>query len=286
MSQLKTLTRRIKTAKNIAKITYAMELVAASKMRRAQDKASSSQPYADKLQQILDTLKGRVDPSSHPLLQPKSEGKLAVILLTTDKGLCGSYNTSLLRFLETWLTPRNVTVTFVPVGKKGSLYLVKTGQNLEAEFSSFPDRLSFEDTLAVSQIALDGFLKQDWQEVWIGYMRFVNTLSQTPHFTQLLPIINLFSHTQPGLAGEYVFEPSTQEILDWLLPYHVETQIYQAVLNAQASEHSARMVAMKSAHDNATDIVTDLTLDYNRARQAKITSELLDVITARTALGD
>ena len=290
MSHLKLINRRIKTAKNISKITQAMEMVAASKMRRAQDKALSSRPYTDRLHQILSTLEGRVDPKLHPLLQDKPAGKTLIILLTTDKGLCGPYNTNLFRSLETWLTDAaDLDINFVTIGKRGGSYIVKTHRDLTAEFPTFPDRLAYEDTLTISQIALDGFLKGDIKAVWIGYMRFVNTLSQQPHFTKLLPITQLFDQPtdQPlNTNQEYLFEPSTREILDWLLPYYVELQIYQAVLNAQASEHSARMVTMKNAHDNATDIVSGLTLDYNRARQTKITSELLDVITARAALGE
>ncbi|MBI4035049.1 MAG: ATP synthase F1 subunit gamma [Candidatus Chisholmbacteria bacterium] len=292
MSNLKRIFRRIKTAQNISKITRAMEMVAASKMRRAQDRALSSRPYTDRLYQILASLEGRVDPQLHPLLQDKSQGKTMVILLTTDKGLCGPHNTNLFRSLETWITTKpNLDFNFVAVGKKGAFYVVKTNRQLIADFPAFPDRFAYEDTLTIAQMVLDGFLKGDTKEVWLGYMRFINILSHQPHFTKLLPITQLFDQPQtpplsPEATGEYLFEPSTQDILNWLLPYYVELQIYQAVLNALASEHSARMVAMKSAHDNATDIISDLTLDYNRARQGKITSELLDIITARTALGE
>ena len=286
MSNLKRINRRIKTAKNISKITRAMEMVAASKMRRAQDRALSSRPYTERLHQILSSLQGRVDPKLHPLLQDKPQGKTMIILLTTDKGLCGPYNSNLFRSLETWVTAKNdLDINFVAVGKRGSAYLVKTERQLVADFPAFADRFAYEDTLTISQMALDGFLTGDIKEVWLGYMRFVNTLTQQPHFTKLLPITHLFDQADTS-PGEYLFEPSTEAILNWLLPYYVELQIYQAVLNALASEHSARMVTMKSAHDNATDIVSGLTLDYNRARQSKITNELLDVITARTALGE
>jgi F-type H+-transporting ATPase subunit gamma len=284
MANLKSISRRIKTAANISQITKAMEMVAASKMRRAQDRALSSRPYTDRLYQILGTLEGRVDPQLHPLLQAKTAGKTLVILLTTDKGLCGPYNTNLFRSLETWVTDtKAIDLRFVTIGKKGSSYIAKTGRDLAAQFPAFPDRFAYEDTLAISQLALDGFLNSDVKQVYLGYMRFVNTLSQQPQFTQILPITQLFA---PATTSQYLLEPSAREILDWLLPYYVELLIYQAVLNAQASEHSARMVTMKSAHDNATDIVADLTLDYNRARQTKITGDLLDVITARTALGE
>ena len=289
MANLKSITRRIKTASNISQITKAMEMVAASKMRKAQDRALSSRPYTDRLHQILATLEGRIDPQLHPLLQAKLAGKTLVILLTTDKGLCGPYNTNLFRSLETWAAnTKNVDLRFVTIGKKGGSYIAKTGRDLAAQFSAFPDRFAYEDTLAISQLALDGFLNSDVKQVYLGYMHFVNTLSQQPQFTQILPITRLFTPLPDAAAAtsQYLLEPSAREILNWLLPYYVELLIYQAVLNALASEHSARMVTMKSAHDNATDIVADLTLDYNRARQTKITSDLLDVITARTALGE
>ena len=291
MANLKSITRRIKTASNISQITKAMEMVAASKMRKAQDRALSSRPYTDRLHQILATLEGRIDPQLHPLLQAKSAGKTLVILLTTDKGLCGPYNTNLFRSLETWVADtKAIDLRFVTIGKKGGSYIAKTGRDLAAQFPAFPDRFAYEDTLAISQLALDGFLKHDIKTVYLGSMRFINTLSQQPQFTQILPIPQLFvpSASPPAASGtgQYLLEPSAREILDWLLPYYVELLIYQAALNAHASEHSARMATMKSAHDNATDIVTDLTLDYNRARQTKITSDLLDVITARTALGE
>lgn len=286
MANLKSIGRRIKTASNISQITKAMEMVAASKMRKAQDRALSSRPYTDRLRQILATLEGRVDPQLHPLLRSKPGGKTLVILLTTDKGLCGPYNTNLFRSLEAFSA--SVEIVFVSIGKKGSRYLVKTKRQLLAEFPAFPDRFAYEDTLAISQLALDGFSNGNVSQVYLGYMRFVNTLSQQPQFSQILPITGLFTPAAPQASGtsQYLLEPSPREILDWLLPYYVELLIYQAVLNALASEHSARMVTMKSAHDNATDIVTDLTLDYNRARQTKITGDLLDVITARTALGE
>lgn len=286
MANLKSIGRRIKTASNISQITKAMEMVAASKMRHAQDRALSSRPYTDRLRQILATLEGRVDPQLHPLLRSKPGGKTLVILLTTDKGLCGPYNTNLFRSLEAFSA--SVEIVFVSIGKKGSHYLAKTKRQLLAEFPAFPDRFAYEDTLAISQLALDGFLNGHVSQVYLGYMRFVNTLSQQPQFSQILPITGLFTPAAPPASGtsQYLLEPSPREILDWLLPYYVELLIYQAVLNALASEHSARMVTMKSAHDNATDIVSDLTLDYNRARQTKITGDLLDVITARTALGE
>ena len=287
MSNLKLINRRIKTAKNISKITRAMEMVAASKMRRAQDRALSSRPYTDRLYQVLGTLEGRVDPQLHPLLQPKDHGKVLLIMLTTDKGLCGPYNTNLFRALEQWTSAQaKLEIIYASIGKKGTNYLLKTKRQLQTEFPAFVDRFTYEDTLTISQMVLHGFLGGDIKEVWLGYMRFINTLSQTPQFTKILPITKLFDQVEVKSNTEYLFEPSTQEILDWLLPYYVELQIYQAVLNALASEHSARMVTMKNAHDNASDIVGSLTLDYNRARQSKITNELLDVVTARTALGE
>lgn len=284
---LKQIKGRIKTAKNIAKITQAMEMVAASKMRRAQERTLSSRPYALKLDQILQNLQGRVDPDVHKLLKVQGQGKIAIILISTDRGLCGPYNHNLFRFLDTQMLGPDLT--FVTVGRKGSHFLLKSKRNLEADFPGFPDHFIYEDTLAISQIALNGFLQGKFNQVWVAYMRFVNTLSQTPTLTKILPISDLFSSPQTSEKPSpslYLFEPSTHSILDWLLPYYVELKIFQSILDALASEHSARMVTMKNAHDSATDIVSDLSLDYNRARQTKITTELLDVITARAALGE
>lgn len=297
--------RRIKSSKNIAQITKAMEMVSAAKMKRAQTLAVDSRPYTEKMYEVINSLALRAkNQSDHYLFRDqrhdwdtKHEFKVLVVLFSTDKALCGGLNTNLFRGLERWLKtisieaklPKNTKFTFVTIGKKAKENTLKSGRQLLAEFSTFGDRPHFNDILPLSRLITEGFKLQEFQMVWLSFMEFVSTISQKLTVKQLLPIetkaLTEASISQPLVPeGEYIFEPEPNIIFEDLLPQYVELQLYHTLLESLASEHSARMVAMKSAHDNAEDVVDQLTLEFNQARQGKITGELLDVVSARMAI--
>ncbi len=303
MSSIKNIKRRIKAAKNISQITKAMEMVAASKMRKAQLKALASRPYATKLEEVLRRMSIVIDTGKHFLLSQRpastETNTIAIMIITPDKGLCGGLNSNIFRFLETFEKQLNqlhadvpVKYKYIAVGKKIREYILKSGRVLHAEFTTLPDRPLYEDILPISHLLLEGFKLGEFYKVYLLYTDFINTLSQKPRSIKLLPIdaedlaINLLTGTSqnPTPISEYVFEPSSDTILDWLLPYYFELSVYQKILEAQASEHSARMVSMRNASDNAKDILHFLNLEYNRKRQSTITNEIADIVTSRMAI--
>lgn len=311
MANTRDIRRRIKSVKNTAQITKAMEMVAASKMRRAQQAAMAGNPYSEALNKALTSLHDRVDQEAHPLLaQRKAQHgevkKTLVILLTSDKGLCGALNTNVLR--EASLLDTSSTV-FVAVGRKGNSFLSRTGRQVIADFL-LPDNPTFLQTKPISQFCLDQFLSGAVDQVNILYPKFINTLVQRPMNVQLLPInmdriekstdslpssnatssltdsLSPQTETKKDLleSGGYLFEPTQEIVLNTLLPYSFHFEVFQKIVDERASEQSARMVAMKAATDNAKNLVKDLTLEYNKARQASITTELLEITTAQMAL--
>jgi F-type H+-transporting ATPase subunit gamma len=291
MQSARIIKRRIKTTKNIKQITKAMEMVAASKMRRAQQQALRSKPYSNKLHESLTRLASSSQTFSHPLLESHEEGRSVVILVGPDKGLTGGMISNLLKEADLYMKQFGdiEMCDFITIGKKAREFALKMGFSIVAEFSNMSDKVAFEDILPITQLILDGYNKKTIKEVFIIYMDFVSTLIQNSKRNQLLPIsLGKAAIASPGEVidknieskFDYVFEPSPEEILDWILPYHIEVQVYQTMLEAKASEHSARMVAMKNAKDNAGEIIDDLTLEYNKSRQASITNELLDITTA------
>ncbi len=289
MASLRDIRRRIKSVKNTAQITKAMQMVAASKMRKAQEAALNGRPYAELLNRVLVSLRDRVDPSLHPMLEKREVKNELVILLSTDKGLCGGLNTNLFREI---LGLDANTTSFISVGRKGAQFLARTKRRMIADFV-LKDHPSFLETKAISRFAIERFLSGDADKVTVMYPRFVNTLVQRPTAIPLLPITSLeeaglsaaIEQPLPDAEGGVLFEPDAQSILDAIVPYYVHYELFQMVLGTRASEHSARMVAMKSATDNAKQLVKDLTLEYNKARQAAITTELLEIATAQLALG-
>lgn len=297
MSNIQSLKRRIKSAKNIKQITKAMEMVAASKMRRAQVQALSSRAYARKLQATMRTIAKLSSDYAHPLLTQPESGKDLILLISTDRSLAGSLNTNLFRNASEYVdahVPDRSTLAFMVAGQKGVSFALSQKGNLEAQFNNIPDPITYQDTLSISSMIIKGFLDGTYKSVTVLYMDFVSTLVQQFRSDVLLPIkpqdyidpteeYAADSEHDEVLAPAYTFEPSAPEILDWLLPYYVEMALYQIMLEAKASEHSARMVAMKNASENATEIISDLELDYNRSRQASITAEILDIATATMA---
>jgi len=287
MANTRDIRRRIKSVKNTAQITKAMQMVAASKMRKAQLAATAGMPYADLMNKVLVSLRDRVDATVHPLLEQREIKKELVLIISSDKGLCGALNTNLLReasHLDAGKT------SFVATGRKGVQFLVRMKRKLLADFV-LADAPSFLQSKEISKFCLDQFLSGEVDKVSVLYSQFVNTLTQKPVMSTILPISPMEASGHPENmptkaddGGTILFEPGPAEVLDAVLPYYVHFQIYQMVLNARASEHSARMVAMKSATDNAKQLVKDLTLEYNKVRQASITSELLEISTAQMAL--
>jgi len=290
MASLRDIRRRIKSVKNTAQITKAMQMVAASKMRKAQQTALNGRPYAELMNRVLVFLRDQTDPSVHPLLERREVKKELVVVLTSDKGLCGGLNTNVLREVAQYDKENTL---FVSVGRKGTQYLARTKRNLVAEFP-FKDIPNFLETKAISKFCIEKFLSGDVDRVSVLFPAFVNTLTQTPKTFPLLPITSLDEVGFKAKAsfepvktteGQILFEPGAEEVLNSILPYYVHTELYQALLGARASEHSARMVAMKNATDNAKTLVKDLSIEYNKARQAGITTELLEIATAQLALG-
>lgn len=283
MPSTRDIRRRIKSVKNTAQITKAMQMVAASKMRKAQAAALAGRPYAQALNRVLVALKDRVDHSLHPLLEVRDVKRELVLMISTDKGLCGGLNTNLFREVSKFDTSKT---EFVNIGRKGKQFLARTKRNLIADFE-IGDHPSFLEVKQVSKFCVEKFLSGDVDKVTVLFSHFVNTLSQTPSAVTLLPIAALPVNEDVELPQEgssFMFEPSAYDVLDAILPYYIHFGVYQTILDSRASEHSARMVAMKSATDNAKSLVSDLTLEYNKIRQASITSELLEITTAQMAL--
>ena len=278
--------RRIKSIKNTAQITKAMQMVAASKMRKAQAAAIAGRPYAELINRVLVAVSKRTDPALSPLLEVRVVKKELVLVVSTDKGLCGALNTNLLRETSQF---DGRPASYVATGRKAVQYLARTKKDLLADFQ-LKDSPGLIDTKPISKFLIDKFLSGEVDKVSVLYTRFVNTLSLKPTIQTLLPIspADLPKSSEPESKDdhlEFQYEPSAAEVLAGILPHYVHFQVYHMILDARASEHSARMVAMKNATDNAKTLIKDLTLEYNKIRQASITTELLEISTAQMAVG-
>jgi F-type H+-transporting ATPase subunit gamma len=290
MANTQDIRRRIKSIRNIGQLTKAMQMVAASKMRRAQQHALAGRPYAALMNRVLVSLQKRTDPRLHPLLNVREVKKELVLIISTDKGLAGALNTNLFREAANFDSSKTA---FVVTGKKARQYIARTKRELLADFE-LKDSPSFVETKAISKFCTEKFLNLEVDKVSVLYTHFINTVSQRPVVQTLLPI-SAFDlpkgEKKEGATDDvdpllgYVFEPSAELVLDAVLPYYIQYQVFQMILDARASEHSARMVAMKNATDNANQFIKDLTLEYNKMRQAGITTELLEIATAQMAVG-
>lgn len=280
MAQIREIKRRIKSINNTAKVTHAMELVSAAKMRKSQEAAIASRPYTGALTEILNEVKSKSE-NSHSLLSAKDAPNQMIILITSDRGLVGGLNINLFREI-TKLELKNIK--FVIVGKKGQNFAAKTGSDLIAGFIS-DEQETLDLARSLTKIAVDAYQNSEVSRVSIMYPDFQSTIKQIPTLTKVLPIKLESEPTllQSNHPTDILFEPNADQILESILPHYVLTKIYQTLLESKASEHSARMVAMKNATDAASDLVDDLTLTYNQARQEAITKELLDIITAQSA---
>ena len=332
MANTRELRRRIKSIKNTSQITKAMQMVAATKMRRAQNQALGGRPYEENLNFSVGTLLPKVDIITHPLLsrhpersegsptnvgisnklrdssQARNDRSAGVVLLSTNKSLCGALNTNLFRAVQQKFG-QDKDIKYFSYGLKGRNFVVRTGKTLEADFEN-PEAVIFRQARQITNLVRNAFLEGLVKEVYLAFPDFVSTLMQESKIVKLLPID--LAHLRgentvdtPGVsakvssrlhtgsernvgdvdsAGEFLFEPNVDELLDYVLVHHIETQIYQALLETKASEHSARMMAMQNATDNALELVEDLNLTYNQTRQAAITNELLEITTAGAAM--
>jgi F-type H+-transporting ATPase subunit gamma len=292
MPSTRDIRRRINSVKNTAKITKAMQMVAASKMRRAQQAALAGRPYASLMNEVLGNVTFHAGEFTHPLMEKREGAKRAVILVATDKGLCGALNSNLMREAARFDKANTVYIT---AGRKAAQFVVRSRRTLAAEFT-YKDTPLFGEARAISKFARDMFLKGEVDRVDILFTTFISTLSQKPELRPFLPLGEIKPVTA-GISGqrteeklmhgstEFLFEPNAELVLSALLPHSLNFQVYQILLEAKASEQSAKMVAMKNATDNANQLIKDLTLEYNKMRQASITKELLEIASAAMALG-
>ncbi|MBO9386067.1 MAG: F0F1 ATP synthase subunit gamma [Thermomicrobium sp.] len=282
--------RRIRSIKNTAQITRAMEMVAASKMRRAQQAVLAARPYADRIRAMLGDLAALTSPAKEvrafPLLQRRPVKRIQLILVTSDRGLAGALNTNVIRRAVDFMTrERSEPIEhfdIVAIGRKGRDFLVRYGWPMIAEFTRITDRPSVEAIRPIVELATQDFISGRVEAVFVVYTHFINTLRQEPRVFQLLPIE---PPEESGAISDYIFEPDPATVLEALLPRFLEMQLYRILLEASASEHSARMVAMRNATQNALDLVAELTLTYNKARQAQITREVSEIAAGANALG-
>jgi len=290
MANTQDIRRRIKSIRNIGQLTKAMQMVAASKMRKAQLHALAGRPYATLMNKVLVSLQKRTDPKTHPLLHIRPINKELVLIISTDKGLAGALNTNLFREASQFEASQSV---YVVTGRKAKQFVTRTRRELIADFE-LKDAPSFVETKAIAKFVMEKFLSREVDKVSVLYTQFINTVNQRPVLRTLLPI-SAFDlpkgqaadggNDDVDVMAGYVFEPNAETVLDVILPYYIQFQVFQMILDARASEHSARMVAMKNATDNANEFIKDLTLEYNKMRQASITTELLEISTAQMALG-
>lgn len=284
MANIRTIHRRIRGVRSTAKITRAMEMIAASKMRRAQERGLAGRPYADKIQQVIADLAAltRVEEAPHPLLQRRPIKKIAMIHITPDRGLCGGLIGSLNRTMASFILKQEAPVSVIAVGKKGLDFVRRCDTEMVAEFTNLGDRPSLMDTLPISKIVIEDYSQGIVDLVFLVYARFVSTMAQSPQVQRLLPVEPASIPAAQNV--DYIYEPMPEVVLGNLLPRFVEMEVYHAILESIASEQSARMVAMKNATDNASELIDELTLQYNKARQEAITKELLDIAGGVEAL--
>jgi F-type H+-transporting ATPase subunit gamma len=284
LANIRLIKRRIKGIQSTAKITRAMEMIATSKMRKAQERGLAGRPYAEKIQQVMADLAAlrREGEEIHPLLQSRPVKKIGVLHITPDRGLCGGLNTSLNRKTTGFILEQEAPVSLVTVGRKGRDLMRRYGREIRAEFINLGDRPDWLDTLPISRIIIDDYTSGEIDRVYIVYPQFISTMVQKPIVHQLLPVEP--AEIPAAQNVDYIYEPGPAEVLGQLLPRFVEMQVYHAILESIASEQSARMVAMRNATESAGELIEELTLMYNKARQEMITKELLDITGGAAAL--
>ena len=283
MPSLRDIRRRIRGIRNTAQITRAMELVAASRMRRAQQRVLAARPYAEAMRAFIAELAaagaGQGADQLHPLLEQREVDTVGIILLTTDRGLCGALNTNTIRRASELILEQTHEVELLTIGRKGQEFMARRGYTIMATVTGLGDRPTYEQVIPIARNVMESFVARRMDVCYLVYPEFVSTLTQRPKVQRILPIA-----PEPGAAPvkrvDYIFEPDPQSILEELLPRYVEVLIYEAILEMKASEQSARMVAMRNANQNAQDLISDLTLLYNKTRQAAITREVTEIASA------
>jgi F-type H+-transporting ATPase subunit gamma len=284
---------RIRSVKNIAQVTRALQAVSASKVRKAMGAMLQTRPYAMKAWQVLTHIASQPGRGTlHPLLTPRAESRNElIVLITGDRGLAGAYTSNIVRYTLQRFNNNPVPVSYLAIGRKGRDMLIRRRKNVIAEFSNLPAAPSFTDVSAIGRLAVDEFLSGKVDRVYLVYTHFINMVRQVPTIKQLLPLeieqeqgrVVAFE-TAKSIHATYIYEPGETEILDEIVPRFTALQVYQAIMESLASEHAARMVAMKNATDSATELAGALQLEYNKARQQGITSEILDIVGGAEAL--
>ena len=294
MANAREVKQRIKSVKNISQVTRALQAVSASKVRKAIDQLDDTRPYSVKAWQVLQHIAEQPDRSTlHPMLTQHAEVKrIIAIVISGDRGLAGAFNSNLIRKADEWSETIDVPVKYIAVGKRGRDQLLRRGKEILAEFSNLPAQPSYNDISPVGYIAVDQYLDDEVDEVYLIYTKFVNRMNHQPVVKKILPLdpdsedrVKDFE-IKESLVGGYIFEPDQRSLLDEIIPRFTVLQVFHAVIESLASEHSARMVAMKNATDNATDLADVLQLEYNNARQQAITNEMLDIAGGAEAISE
>lgn len=294
MPNLREVRLRIRSIKNIAQVTRALQAVSASKVRKAMQAVMATRPYATKAWQVLTHIAGQPGRSAlHPLLTSRDEVRnVLVVMISGDRGLAGAYNTNIVRYVLQHFNDYPVPVRYITVGRKGRDIMIRRRKEIIAEFSNLPAAPTFGDVSAIGRLAVEEFLSGRADEVYLVYTDFISMSRQVPTMKKLLPLevgkteerVEAFAQAARGPAAAYIYEPGQAEILDEIIPRFTALQVYQAVLESLASEHAARMVAMKNATDSAKELAVALQLEYNKSRQQSITNEMLDIAGGAEAL--
>jgi len=286
MPSLKDIKKRIGSVKNTQQITKAMKMVSAAKLRRAQEAVVAARPYAQKMQDVLANLALKEDPESHPLLQKRGKERALVILMTADRGLCGAFNSSVSKAAERFVkdNPEGYEqLDVMVIGRKGNEYLKRRGVNIIKVYENIMGKITYATASLIGQEVVEMFSSEKYDAVYVVYNAFRSAISQVPTIDQLLPIVPREVEEGSHVA-DYLYEPSSSAVLEQILPKNVEVQIFRGLLESVASEQGARMSSMDSASKNAGEMIRKLTLQYNRARQAAITKELMEIISGAEAI--
>ncbi|MEB5793817.1 ATP synthase F1 subunit gamma [Staphylococcus hominis] len=287
MASLKEIDSRIKSTKKMKQITKAMNMVSSSKLRRAEKNTKQFEPYMEKMQDAITAIAGASKNSSHPMLRPRHIQRSGYLVITSDKGLAGAYSSNVLKRLVNDIKEKHTSsdeYSIIVLGQSGVDFLKNRGYEVESSLVDVPDQPSFKSIQAIAKHAIDLFSEEHIDELNIYYSHYVSVLENKPSVKQVLPLSQEDSSQGQGQMSSYEFEPDKDSILRVILPQYVESLIYGTILDAKASEHAARMTAMKNASDNATELIDDLSLQYNRARQAEITQQITEIVGGSAAL--
>lgn len=286
MASLKSIKKRIVSVKNTRQITKAMKMVSAAKLRRAQENVVAARPYAQKMGEVLQSLAGNLEGNLHPLLEKRDAKKLLLIVVTSDRGLCGGFNSNLCKAGERYIKEKQAEfeqISIMTVGRKGYEFL-KSRHTVYKNFANILSKPNYQAAAMLAQDVIEGYLAEEYDQVVMLFNSFRTVMSQDITFQQLLPIVPEEKATADETGVEYIYEPSVDDLLSEILPKNIEVQIFKAMLESVAGEHGARMTAMDSASKNASEMIGKLTLQYNRARQAAITTELMEIISGAESI--